>query len=65
MDKRPFPRQNDLSSKKYYNIMIDNIDEISSKRLMAIRDIEKEKLQVAKTYNKRVWLKDFQVANLV
>jgi hypothetical protein len=65
MDKRPFPRQNDLSSKMYYNIMIDNIDEISSKRLMAIRDIEKEKLQVAKTYNKRVWLKDFQVANLV
>jgi hypothetical protein len=45
--------------------MIDNIDEISSKRLMAIRDIEREKLQVAKTYNKRVWLKDFQVANLV
>ena len=45
--------------------MMDNIDDIADKRLMALRDIEKEKLRVAKTYNKKVRLKDFQVGNLV
>ena len=45
--------------------MMDNIDEVADKRLMALQAIEKEKLRVAKTYNKKVRLKEFQVGDLV
>ena len=44
---------------------MDNLDDVAEKRLQALRDIEKEKLRVAKTYNKRVRLKDFQIGDLV
>ena len=37
----------------------------SEKRVRALKDIEKEKLRVAKSYNKRVRIKDFQIGNLV
>ena len=60
-----FARQNDLSAKDYYDLMMDNIDEVADKRLVALQAIEKEKLRVAKTYNKKVRLKDFQVGDLV
>jgi hypothetical protein len=43
--------------------MIDNIDEATDKRLVALREIEKDKVIVAKTYNKKV--KSFQVGDLV
>ena len=45
--------------------MVDNIEEVAGKRLMALQAIEKEKLRVAKTYNKKVRLKEFQVGDLV
>jgi len=60
-----FAKQNDLSAKDYHSLMTDNIDEVADKRLMALRAIEKEKLPVAKTYNKKVRLKEFQVGDLV
>ena len=60
-----FARQNDLSAKDYYDLMMDNIDEVADKRLVALQAIEKEKLRVAKTYNKKVRLKEFQVGDLV
>ena len=60
-----FAQQNDLSAKDYYDLMMDNIDEVADKRLVALQAIEKEKLQVAKTYNKKVRLKEFQVRDLV
>ena len=34
-------KQNDLSAKDYYNLMMDNIDEVVDKRLMALKYIEK------------------------
>jgi hypothetical protein len=60
-----FARQNDLSAKDYHDLMMDNIDEVADKRLMALQSIEKEKLRVAKIYNRKVRLKNFQVGDLV
>jgi hypothetical protein len=60
-----FARQNDLSAEDYNCLMMDNLDEIADKRMMALKDIEKEKLRVARTYNKKVRFKDFQIGDLV
>ena len=60
-----FAQQNGLSAQDYYNLMMDNIDEVADKRLMALQAIEKEKLRVGKTYNKKVRPKEFQVGDLV
>ena len=54
-----------MSAENYHNLMMDNIEEVADKRIRALEDIEKEKLRVAKTYHKRVRLKDFQIGDLV
>ena len=58
-----FAKQNDLLTENYYNLMMDNIDEVADNRSEALKGIEKEKLQVAKFYNKKVKLKQFQVGD--
>ena len=58
-------KQNDLSAVDYHDLMMDNIDEVSDKRLQALREIEKDKLRVARGYNKKVRAKSFQVGELV
>ena len=45
--------------------MMDNIDEVTDKRLKALKEIEKDKLRVARAYNKKVRVKTFQVGDLV
>jgi hypothetical protein len=60
-----FAKQNDLTVGDYYNLMIDNIDEVSDKRMTTLGDIEKENIMVAKAYNKKVKAKSFQVGDLV
>ena len=60
-----FARQNDLSAEDYHDLIMDNMDEVANKWMIALKDIEKEKLRVAKSYNKKVWLKDFQIGDLV
>ena len=45
--------------------MMDNIDEVSDKRLQALKEIEKDKLRLARAYNKKVRAKSFQVGELV
>jgi hypothetical protein len=59
-----FAKQNNLSAVDFHNLMMDNIDEVADKHLIALRDIEKEKLRVARAYNKKVKLKNFQVGDL-
>ena len=54
-------RQNDLSALEYTDLMMDKIDDIPEERLKDLREIEKEKLRVAKAYNKRVKEKSFQI----
>jgi hypothetical protein len=46
-------RQNDLTVGDYYNSMMDNIDEVTDKRVIALGEIEKDKIMVAKSYNKK------------
>jgi hypothetical protein len=60
-----FARQNDLNVGDYYNLMMENIVEVTGKRLMALREIEKDKIMVSKAYNKKVKAKSFQVGDLV
>jgi hypothetical protein len=45
--------------------MMDNIDEVADKRLIALEEIEKDKIMVTKAYNKKVKTKLFQVWDLV
>ena len=58
-------KQNDLSAIDYHELMMDNIDEVTNKRLKALKEIEKDKLRVARAYNKKVRIKSFQVGDLV
>jgi hypothetical protein len=58
-----FTRQNDLTVGDNYNSMIDNIDEVIDKRVKALGKIEKDKIMVAKAYNKKVKAKLFQVGD--
>jgi chemotaxis methyl-accepting protein methylase len=58
-------RQNDLLAKEYTDLMMDKLEEAQEGRFQAMTEIEKEKLQTAKAYNKRVKEKSFQVRNLV
>ena len=44
---------------------MDNIDEVTDKRMKALKEIEKDKLRVARAYNKKVKDKSFQVGDLV
>ena len=44
---------------------MDNIDEVTDKRMKALKEIEKDKLRVARAYKKKVKDKSFQVGDLV
>jgi hypothetical protein len=57
--------QNLLSAKVYGELMLDGIDGNNKSRLIALREIEKEKLRVARAYNKKVKEKPFQIGELV
>jgi hypothetical protein len=46
-------------------MMMDNIDEVTDKRLVALKEIQKDKIMLAKVYNKRIKAKSFQVGDLV
>jgi hypothetical protein len=54
-----FARQNDLTAGDYYNLMIGHVDEVIDKRLIALGEIENDKISVAKVYNKKVKAKSF------
>jgi hypothetical protein len=45
--------------------MMDNIDEVADKRVTALGEIQKDKIIVAKAYNKKVKAKSFQVGDMV
>jgi len=57
--------QNDLSAKVYKNLMIDNLEDLSCFRLRALKNIEANKLRVAKYYNKKFKIKQFSKGDLV
>jgi hypothetical protein len=45
--------------------MFDSLDEVSDERIKALGEIERDKLRIAKAYNKRVKEKSFQDGDLV
>ena len=65
LDAYRLAKQKDLSATDYHDLMMDNIDEVTNKRLKALKKIEKDKLRVARAYNKKVKLKSFQIGDLV
>ena len=65
LDAYRLAKQNDLSAVDYYDLMKDNIDEVSDRWMQALKEIEKDKLRVARAYNKKVKAKSFQVGELV
>ena len=65
LDAYRLAKQNDISAVDYYDLMMDNIDDVSDRRMQALKEIEKDKLRVARAYNKKVKAKSFQVGELV
>jgi len=65
LDAYRLAKQNDIFAVDYYDLMMDNIGEVSDKRMQALKEIEKDKLRVARAYNKKVNAKSFQVGELV
>jgi hypothetical protein len=65
LDAYRLAKQNDLSTVDYQDLMMDNIDEVTDKRMKALKEFEKDKLQVARAYKKKVRNKSFQVGELV
>jgi hypothetical protein len=65
LDAYRLAMQNDLTAVGYYDLMMDNIDEVSDNQLQALKEIEKDKLRVTRAYNKKVRVKSFQVGELV
>jgi hypothetical protein len=58
-------KQNDLATIVYHSLMMDNIKEVTDKRMRALKEIEKDKAKVARAFNKKVRLRSFQVGELV
>jgi hypothetical protein len=48
-----FARENDLTVGDYYNSMMDNIDEVTDKRVKALGEIEKDKIRSPKLTTRR------------
>jgi hypothetical protein len=59
LDALRIAQQNELSAVDFHNLMLDRLDEVSDERVKALGKIERDKLRVAKAYNKRVKEKSF------
>jgi hypothetical protein len=57
--------QNDLTAEEYAALMNDNIKDLTELRLWSLERIKENKDKVARAYNKKVKLKEFQVRDLV
>jgi hypothetical protein len=57
--------QNDLTAEEYAVVMNDNIENLTKLRLWLLEKIKEKKAKVARAYNKKAKLKEFQVEYLV
>lgn len=48
------PRITILTVGGYHNLMMDNINEITDKKLVPLEEIKTDKIMVAKVYNKKI-----------
>jgi transposase InsO family protein len=65
LDSRRVVLQKDLSSKDYNELMMNKLEDLHMIRLKALENIEKNKMRVAKYYNKKVKVKQFAEEDLV
>jgi hypothetical protein len=65
LDALRIAQQNELLVVDYHNLMINRLDEVLDERVKALGEIERDKLSIAKAYNKRVKEKSFQVRDLI
>jgi hypothetical protein len=54
-----------LSVVDYYNLKLDRLDEVSDETVKTLGGIERDKLKIARAYNKKVKEKSFQVGDLI
>jgi hypothetical protein len=64
-DSRRVEFQNDLTAEEYAALMNDNNKDLTELRLWSLERIKENKAKVARAYNKKVKLKEFQVGDLV
>jgi hypothetical protein len=64
-DSRRVVLQKDLCSKDYSGLMMDELEDLHMIRLRALENIEKNKMRVAKYYNKKVKVRQFAEEDLV
>jgi hypothetical protein len=64
-DSRRVVLQKDLSSKDYNGLMMDELEDLHVIRLKSLENIEKNKMRVAKYYNKKVKARQFAEGDLV
>jgi hypothetical protein len=57
--------QDILSAREYHKLMMDKIDDVPESQFKALKEIERENVEIAKAYNKCVVEKSFQVGDLV
>jgi hypothetical protein len=57
--------QDALSAEDYTELMMERIDEMREGWFRALNEIEREKMKVAKAYNKKVVERSFQMGELV
>jgi hypothetical protein len=50
-----------LSAKEYHELMMDKIDDVRKSRFKALEEIEREKVEIAKAYNKCVMENRFKL----
>jgi hypothetical protein len=65
LDSRRVILQKDLISEDYSGLMMDVLEDLHMIRLRALENIEKNKMRVAKYYNKKVKVKQFVEGYLV
>jgi hypothetical protein len=65
LDALRIARQNELLDIDYHILMLDRLDKVLDERAKALSEIKRDKLRVARAYNKRVKEKSFQVRDLV
>ena len=58
-------QQDGLSAEDYQGGMMDSLDEVTELRPRAMQEIEKNKLRVARAYNKKLVPKSFAIGDLV
>jgi hypothetical protein len=64
LDALRIARQNELSAIDYHNLMLDRLNEVSDERVKALGEIKRDKLRVARVYNKKVKEKYFKSETL-